>query len=68
MKRRSAFLDSQRVIGGGFTAHERDLRKAVRTLAQLVAMADTSAAGECLQQALRIKERLLAPKLEPKRK
>ena len=33
MKRRSAFLDSQRVIGGGFTAHERELR---RNLAKLI--------------------------------
>lgn len=32
MKRRSAFLDSQRVIGGGFTAHERQLRRALKGL------------------------------------
>ncbi len=34
MKRRSAFLDSQRVIGGGFTAHERQLRRALKRLTE----------------------------------
>jgi len=37
MKRRSAFLDSQRVIGGGFTVHERQLRRALK---RLIAAAD----------------------------
>lgn len=32
MKRRNANLDSLRLIGGGFTAHERHLRKALRRL------------------------------------
>lgn len=32
MKRGNASLDSLRLIGGGFTAHERQLRKALRDL------------------------------------
>ena len=73
MKRRSAFLDSQRVIGGGFTAHERQLRRALR---RLMLAADKVIADDAYgrpvdyesMQDLTMAALDAGPILEPKRK